>query len=117
MLREITTQEFKKEIFDFTQSTTFKLKGDKPIIIMFSGAWCSPCKMVTPILEELQEEYKDKIDIFKVDIDNEYEIAQTFKIRSIPSMLFAPIDRESQISIGIKSKKDLEKTIHEVLRI
>lgn len=116
-MQEITTNEFKNKIFDFTKDKIFKLKSNKPTIIMFSGTWCGPCKLISPILEELQEKYKDKIDIFKVDVDNEHEITKSFNVRSIPSMLFIPIEGDPQMSIGAKSKNVLEKTIHEVLRI
>ena len=116
-MREITTAEFKDEIFDFMKKSVFKLKGNKPVIIDFKAEWCGPCKMVSPILEELQEEYKDQIDIFKVDVDNEHEIARSFGVRSIPSMLFAPIEGDPQMSVGTKPKSALEDAIHDVLKV
>ena len=90
MTELLTKETFLKKVFNFEENKEWKFEGDKPCIIDFYADWCGPCKMVAPILEELSEEYKGKIDIYKVDTEVEQELSAAFGIRSIPSMLFCP---------------------------
>lgn len=89
--------------------------GDKPCIIDFYADWCGPCKMVAPILEELAEEYKDDIYIYKVDTEAEQELAAAFGIRSIPSLLFCPLGEQPQMAQGALPKDGFKQAINEVL--
>ena len=89
--------------------------GDKPCIIDFYADWCGPCKMVAPILEELAEEYKDDIYIYKVDTEAEQELAGAFGIRSIPSLLFCPMGEQPQMAQGALPKDGFKQAIDEVL--
>ena len=89
--------------------------GDKPCIIDFYADWCGPCKMVSPILEELSGEYQGKINIYKVDTESEQELASVFGIRSIPSILFVPKDGQPQMSMGAMPKESFKQAIEEVL--
>ena len=89
--------------------------GDKPCIIDFYADWCGPCKMVAPILEELAEEYKDDIYIYKVDTEAEQELAAAFGIRSIPSILFCPMGEQPQMAQGALPKDGFKQAIDEVL--
>jgi len=98
-----------------TNPNEWKYLGDKPAIIDFYADWCGPCRMVAPILEELAAEYGDKIYIYKVDTDAEQELAGVFGIRSIPSILFIPMNGQPQMAQGALPKKDLKKTIDEFL--
>jgi len=115
MLKNLNTQEFKDQIFDYDNQTDFKIKNEKAVIVDFWAPWCGPCKMIGPILEELAEEYGDKLDIIKVNIDEEHEVAAVFQIRSIPSILFAPLEGEPDMVVGARGKAQLEKIIDEVL--
>lgn len=112
---QLTTQGFKDEIFDYTQSQEWKFKGDKPAIIDFYADWCGPCKMVAPILEELSNEYPD-VTIYKVDTEVEQELSAVFRIRSIPSMLFIPIDAQPMMQAGALPKHVLEEIIQKELK-
>jgi len=93
----------------------WKYLGDKPAIIDFYADWCGPCRMVAPTLEELAEEYSDKIYIYKVDTDKEQELAGLFGIRSIPSILFIPMTGQPQMAQGALPKSELKKAIDEFL--
>ena len=64
------------------------IKGDLPVLVDFSAAWCGPCKMMTPIIEELSNEYEGKIVIGKMDVDSNVETPSKYGIRSIPTLLF-----------------------------
>lgn len=117
MTQKMTTTDFIDKVFDFKNESEWAFKGDRPAIIDFYADWCGPCKMVAPILEELSENYKDKIDIYKVDTDKEQELAGAFGIQSIPSILFIPMDEKPQMAAGALPKETLEQVIGEVLKV
>ena len=91
MVEHLTTQTFKEKVFNYDTNKDWKFEGDKPCLIDFYANWCGPCKMVAPVLEELQKEYRDNIVIYKVNTEDEQELAGIFGIQSIPSLLFFPL--------------------------
>ncbi len=112
----LTKADFLKKAFDFESDTEeLKYLGDKPAVIDFYADWCGPCRSIAPLLEELGGEYKDKIYVYKVDVDKEPEISAAFNIESLPTLLFVPMDGRPQISIGSMSKADLREAIESVL--
>ncbi len=117
MTELLTKETFLKKVFNYEQNKEWKFEGDKPCIIDFYADWCGPCKMVAPILEELSDEYKGKVDIYKVDTEAEQELAAAFGIRSIPSMLFVPSDNQPQMSQGALPKHQLEEVMKDVLKV
>lgn len=112
----LTKADFLAKVADFEKSPTeWKYLGDKPAIIDFYASWCGPCKMIAPILEELAEEYKDDIYIYKIDTEQEEELAAAFGIRSIPTLLFVPMEGQPQMAQGALPKSTFKKAIEEVL--
>ncbi len=111
---KLTTQKFKEDIFDYTAEKEWNYKGDKPDIIDFYADWCGPCKMVAPILEELSNENPEVI-IYKVDTEVEQELSAVFQIRSIPSILFIPKDRQPMMQAGALPKNALQEIIDKEL--
>lgn len=84
---------FLQKVFDYESNPQkWVFEGDRPCIIDFYADWCGPCKRVAPIMDELAKEYQGKIDIYKIDTDDEKELAQVFGIRSIPSIMFCPAE-------------------------
>jgi thioredoxin len=112
---KLTTEEFKNKVFDYTNSTEWKYAGDKPALIDFYADWCGPCKMVAPVLEELSEEFGDKLHIYKVDTEAEQELSAVFGIRSIPSMLFIPMGEQPKMQAGALPKNALKEIIEKEL--
>ena len=113
---ELTQQEFLKKVTDFKGNPTeWKYLGDKPAIIDFYADWCVYCKKLAPVLEELAKEYADQIYIYKVDTEAEQELAGAFGIRSIPSLLFVPMDGTPQMAMGAMSKSGFKEAIDKVL--
>lgn len=113
---ELTLSEFKNKVMDFEKDPdNWNYKGDKPAIIDFYATWCGPCKATAPILDSLAEEYKDKIIVYKVDVDKEQELASMFGIRSIPSLLFIPMEGEPKMQVGAMGRMDLENAIKNTL--
>jgi len=111
----LTAEQFKKDVFDYSIEKEWKFAGDKPAIIDFYADWCGPCKMVAPIFEELSDEYSDDIVIYKVDTEAEQELSAAFGIQSIPSILFIPNEGQPMMSKGAMPKHQLKKVIEEEL--
>lgn len=115
MTTPLTYETFKTKVFDFEKNQDWKFEGDKPCLIDFWAAWCGPCRMIAPVLEELSEEYKDQINIYKVDTEAEQELAAMFGIRSIPSLLFVPMNGKPQMAAGALPKNILKEIIDKEL--
>jgi len=114
-MEHLTKESFKDKIFDFENKKEWEFKGELPSIIDFYADWCGPCRMVGPLLESLAEEYKGKINVYKVDTDKEQELSSLFGIRSIPSILFIPKHGKPQMAVGALPKEALVKAVNEVL--
>ena len=117
MTEALTKEKFLEKVFDYENNKEWKFEGDKPAIIDFWAEWCAPCRMVAPVLEELSEEYKDQVDIYKVNTEQEQELAAAFGIQSIPSLLFIPKDEKPQMAAGALPKDSFVKIIDEVLNV
>jgi thioredoxin len=106
----ITKEEFVKLVMDYkTNPETWIYAGKKPCLVDFYADWCAPCRITSPILEELSKEYAGKIDIYKVNIDKERELASLFNVQSIPTFLFCPMEGSPTISSGIANTPDATK--------
>jgi thioredoxin len=114
-LEHLTKDTFMNKVFDYEKNKEWNYAGELPCLIDFYADWCGPCKMVAPILEELAEEYKGKINIYKVDTEEEQELAGVFGIRSIPSLLFCPKDGQPQMAMGALPKDTFRKAIDDIL--
>ncbi len=117
MTEMLTKSAFLEKVFNYEKNQEWKFEGDVPCIIDFYADWCNPCKMVAPILEELSEEFKGKLNIYKVNTELEQELAGAFGIRSIPSMLFCPADADPQMAVGALPKQQIEQIIADVLKV
>lgn len=117
MVEFLTKESFKEKVFDFEKNKEWVFEGEKPCLIDFYADWCGPCKMVAPILEELDQEYDGKINVYKIDTEAERELAGMFGIQSIPSLLFVPQDGQPQMAMGALPKDSFEKAIKDVLNV
>ena len=114
---KLTTQMFIDRIFDYKANPTkWVYKGDKSAIIDFYADWCGPCKRVAPIMDELAQTYNGQVNFYKVDTDHERELAgQVFGIRSIPSILFIPVDGQPTMYTGAYPKEHYVELINTLL--
>jgi thioredoxin len=117
MPEELTKQTFLEKIFDYENNKEWKYEGDLPAIVDFWAEWCAPCRMVAPVLEELSKEFEGKLNIYKVNTEQEQELAAVFGIQSIPSLLFIPKDGQPQMAAGALPKDAFVKIIDEVLNV
>lgn len=117
MIQHLTKETFLNKVFDYENNSEWKFKGDKPCVIDFYADWCAPCKMIAPILEELSKEYEGKIDIFKIDTEKEQELSAVFGIRSIPSVLFIPLENQPQMAMGALPKESFIDAFKDVLKV
>ena len=117
MPEELTKATVQEKVFNYEQNKEWKFEGKLPAIIDFWAEWCAPCRMVAPVLEELSKEYEGKINIYKVNTENEQELAAAFGIQSIPSLLFIPVDEQPQMAAGALPKDAFVKIINEVLKV
>jgi thioredoxin len=115
---QLTKAMFLEKVYNYEKSPDkWAFIGDKPCIIDFYADWCRPCKMVAPIMEELSSKYKGQITIYKVNTDQEQELAQFFGIRSIPTVFFCPATGDPQMAQGALPKETYEKAITELLLV
>ena len=115
MPEHLTKQTFLEKVFNYEVNKDWKFEGNLPCVIDFWAPWCGPCRIVGPVLDELSEEYKGKVNFYKVNTDEEQELGSAFGIRSIPSLLFIPIEGQPKMAVGALPKDSLKKAIEEEL--
>jgi thioredoxin len=113
----LTKESFIEKVFDYENNDQWAFKGQKPAIIDFYADWCAPCKAVSPVLEELDREFQGQIDFYKIDTDQEQELAAMFGIQSIPTVLFIPVDDEPRIAVGAMPKEVYERAIEDLFKL
>ncbi len=85
------------------------LQSEIPVLVDFYADWCGPCKMMSPILEELDQEFDGKIKIVKINVDNNPELASEYGVMSIPNMIIFESGKQKENIVGARSKQDLIK--------
>lgn len=107
---------FLKKVVNFEKSpNVWNYLGDKPAVIDFYADWCGPCRRLAPVLDELAAEYAGKVYIYKVNVDNEKEIAEAFGITSLPTIVFVPLKGNPSAGTGFLPKETLRSAIKELL--
>lgn len=91
------------------------LKADKPVLVDFYADWCGPCKMMAPILDELSNEKGDQLTIYKINVDDNQEVAKQYRVMSIPNMILFKNGEKVTSVVGSVSKNDLWKKLEKEL--
>ena len=116
MVIHLTYKEFLKKVWNFEKDpNTFNYKGKLPAIVDFYADWCGPCRRVAPIMEKLAEEYDGKLLVYKVNTDQERELATAFNIKSIPMVLFIPMEGQPMMQVGAMQEAEYKKVVEEQL--
>lgn len=109
-VKQINSSEF-KELVSAKNLKDWEFKGNKPVVVDFFATWCGPCKQVAPIFEEIASEYKDSVDFYKVDTDQNRDLIRIYGINSIPTFMFIPVKGEPIIKKGVLSKDQFKELI------
>ena len=115
MTEDLNKEKFFEKVFNYEKNKEWKFEGELPCVIDLWAPWCGPCRMVAPVMEELSEEYKGKVNFYKVNTDEEQELGAAFGIRSIPSILFVPKEGQPKMSVGALPKPSLKEAIDKEL--
>jgi len=115
MTEHLTAETFKQKVFDYSANREWKYQGTLPAMVDFWAPWCGPCRMVGPVIDELSEDYAGKVNFYKVNTDDEQELAAVFGIRSIPSLLFIPAQGEPKMAMGALPRQELKRVIEQEL--
>jgi len=115
-VEHLTYDKFLKEVWNFEANPQeWVYEGDVPCVIDFYADWCRPCKRVAPIMDELAKEFDGKLKVYKINVDNEKQLASVFRVRSIPSVLFVPKTGKPQMQTGAFPKDTYFKVVKEQL--
>lgn len=114
MTEHLTKETFLQKVFNYETQQEWSYNGDLPCVIDFWAEWCGPCRAFSPVFEELSNEYAGKIAFYKIDTDAEQELAAAFGIRSIPSILFIPVNGKPQMAMGALPKGAMEEAFKEI---
>lgn len=102
---DLTKDNFDKEV----------LQSDKPVLVDFWAAWCGPCRMVAPIIEQVAEEFQGKVKVAKINVDEQSELAQQYRIMSIPTLIVFKDGKIAESVVGAKSKNDLSNMLNKYI--
>ena len=108
----LTYNEFIKNVWNFEKSPNiFKYEGKLPCVVDFYATWCGPCRKVSPIMEKIAKEYDGMLIVYKIDVDKEPKLASTFSVRSIPTVLFIPMEGQPMKQVGALSEQQYKQII------
>jgi thioredoxin 1 len=104
-IKNVNEQDFKSVVLD----------SQKPVLVDFWAVWCGPCRMVAPVVDELSEDYKDRVAFAKVNVDESPKIASSYNVMSIPTIILFKEGKPFEQVVGYRPKKDIQKVIDKVL--
>lgn len=97
----LSAEDFREKVFDYKSGASeLKLAGERPVVVDFFATWCGPCKMMSPVMDQLAAEFEGQVDIYKVDVDKAQDVAAAFGVRSIPTFVFIPKEGKPRVSTG-----------------
>ena len=111
---ELTSESFNAKVYDTNLRDMIYL-GKRPAVVDFTATWCGPCRSIAPILEEIAKEYMGEVDVYKVDVDKCGDIARVFGIKSIPAVLYIPLDGDPSMTVGARNKAKFKAEIDTIL--
>ena len=115
-VQHITYQDFLDKIWDFEKSPEeFVYKGKTAAIVDFYADWCGPCRKIGPVMEKLAQDYDGRLTVYKVNVDKEKELAAAFQARSIPMVIFIPLEGQPMMQVGALPETEYRKVVEERL--
>ena len=117
-VEELTAETFKQKVMNYDKHPNeWVFEGSRPAIIDFYATWCGPCKQVAPIVEQVANDYAGKIDVYKIDVDKQQELAALFGVQSIPTILFVPKEGTPQRVNGAMPRTGFDEAIKQVFKM
>ena len=107
-IADLNSKVFKQKVWNYDQDKKIKRQGDKFIILDFHATWCGPCKMLAPHLQTLQNKYRNKLVVYKIDVDKEPELAKLFKVEAMPTIVFINSKTTYKTELGYKEYAEYE---------
>jgi thioredoxin len=107
-------QMFIERVFDF-QNDNWEYRGDRPAIINFWAAWCGPCRLLSRTLTQIAREFGDDIYVYKINVDEQPELAAAFGVRSLPFTLFVPMEGAPQVRTGNLPRRTIRRIVNQTL--
>ncbi len=111
---EIDAQQFNQLIVD-TNNPEWVFKGQRPAVVDFNAVWCGPCRKMTPIIEQLAQEFSGKVDFYSINLDENKELAMGLGIRSIPFIIYCPMTGKPLATVGLQDYDTILAKINEIL--
>ena len=117
-VQELTAETFKQKVMNYDiHPNEWIFEGSRPAIIDFYATWCGPCKQTAPIVEQVAADYAGQIDVYKVDVDQQQELAALFGVESIPTILFIPKEGTPQRVSGAMPRSGFDEAIKQVFKM
>jgi thioredoxin 1 len=108
---ELNAKSFKEKVWNYDNEKIFKRIGSLPIILDFHATWCGPCKMLAPHLQAVQNKYKGKLIVYKIDVDKDPELAQRFNVQAMPTIVFMETKDRYKSELGYRDYEEFEKLV------
>ncbi len=108
---DLNKQTFKQKVWNFEKDKKFSRQGEQFIILDFHATWCRPCKMLAPHLQAIQNKYKGKLVVYKIDVDQEPELAKLFKVEAMPTIVFIKSKTTFKTELGYKECAEFETLV------
>jgi thioredoxin len=108
---ELNTASFKQKVWNFDKNKTFTRVGNIPVILDFHAVWCRPCKMLAPHLQAIQNKYNGKLIVYKIDVDEEPELARRFKVEAMPTIVFIDSKTGYKSELGYRDYDEFEALV------
>lgn len=110
-VHSITQEQFKEVIADY-RSVDWVMRNPRPVVVDFYADWCQPCKRLEPVLRQVAQHYNGEVDFYRINVDENSDIADVFQIRSIPFLLICPLQGEPKSVIGLYSQQEYIRVIN-----
>ena len=110
-VHSITQEQFKEVIADY-RSVDWAMRNPRPVVVDFYADWCQPCKRLEPVLRQVAQHYNGEVDFYRINVDENSDIADVFQIRSIPFLLICPLQGEPKSVIGLYSQQEYIRVIN-----
>ncbi len=113
-VHSIDQDRFKNVIADWG-ARDWKMVSPRPVVIDFYADWCGPCRRLAPILREIAHYYQGEVDFYRINVDDNPDIAAAFEVRSIPMLLICPLDGEPKTVVGLYAKQEYIRVINQAI--